>query len=151
MIIIISLSCAEWSSCLEVVRDITILRLCVEIEVVLLSNLSLNLDVDVLEIVDAKGFALVNVEVLGSLSNNFLHSLLLLLLSLLMSLAMCTSQNLIVSIIDIKLHWMLIVGKESVVSICKISQSSSLYGSFSTISHLPNRKYSQLEIDSTLV
>lgn len=118
MIIIISLSCAEWSSCLEVVRDITILRLCVEIEVVLLSNLSLNLDVDVLEIVDAKGFALVNVEVLGSLSNNFLHSLLLLLLSLLMSLAMCTSQNLIVSIIDIKLHWMLIVGKESVVSIC---------------------------------
>ena len=118
MIIIISLSCAEWSSCLKVVSDITILRLCVEIEVVLLSNLSLYLDMNILEIINTEGFSLVNVKVLGSLSDNFLHSLLLLLLSLLMSLAMCTSQNLVVSIIDIKLHWMLIVCKESVVSIC---------------------------------
>ena len=122
-----SLSSTKWSSGLEVVCDISCLGLCIKVEIILLSHLSLNLNMDVLEVIKAQRFSLINVEIFGSLGNNFLHSFLLFLFSLLMSLTVINSQSLVVYIVSIQLNWMLVVSKESVVSICKISQCSSLY------------------------
>ena len=91
------------------------------------SLLSLNLAVDVLEVINAKGLALFRVEELGSLSFDFSHSSNSSGLSGLMSLRVQHSQHLVVLVIDIELHWVLVVGEESVVSIGKVSEGTSLY------------------------
>ena len=120
------MSSTEWSSCLKIISDITSLGLGVEAEVVLFSLLSLNLAVDVLKIINTERFSLLGVEVLGSLGLNFLHSSLGVSHSLLMALVMQHSQHLIVVIIDVKLHWVLVVSEESIVSIGQIGKSATL-------------------------
>ena len=121
-----SLSSAEWSSCLKIVGDFSGLRLGVEAEIVSFSLLSLNLAVDVLEIINAKRLSLFVVEIFGSLGFNLLHSNFSFSLSSLSTLVVQHSQHLIVVIINVKLHWVLVVSEQSVVSIGQISKSAAL-------------------------
>ena len=116
----------KWSSGLQVISYVSSLRLGVERKVVLLSFLSFDLDVDVLEVIDGQRLALVSVEHLLSLSLDLFvpsHSL---SLSGLVLLGVDSSQQLIIGLVDIQLHWMLIVGEESIVSISQVSEGSSL-------------------------
>ena len=75
----------------------------VEAEVVLLSLLSLDLAVDVLHVIGGKALTFVGVEVLGSLGDNFLHTVVGLLSSLLVAFVMRYSQELVIGIIDVEL------------------------------------------------
>ena len=93
----------------------------------LLSLLGFDLAVDVLNVIKAQRFSLLAVEVLSSLGLNLLESGLGVGHSLLVSLVIQHSQHLVVVIIDIKLHWVLVVCEQSVVSISQISKSATLY------------------------
>ena len=87
---------------------------------------SLDLAVDVLHVVSRKTLSLSCVEILSSLCHNFLHASVGLLSSLLVSLGMRYSQELVVGIIDVQLEGMTVIGEKSVVSIGQVSQSTSL-------------------------
>ena len=75
----------------------------VEAEVVLLSLLSLDLAVDVLHVIGGEALTFVGVEVLGSLGDDFLHTVVGLLSSLLVAFVMRYSQELVIGIIDVEL------------------------------------------------
>ena len=65
------------------------------------------------------------IEVLGSFLNYLLDSSVGVSSSLDMTLISIYSQHLIVALVDIQLHWVLVVSEQSVVSISQISQSST--------------------------
>ena len=90
------------------------------------SFLCLNLAVDILKVVNAERFSFFMVEILSSFSFHLLHSGSSLFLSLLMPLVVQHSQHLVVVIVDIKLHWVLVVSEESIVSIGQIGKSATL-------------------------
>ena len=89
------------------------------------SLLSLGLDVHILHIIEGQRFTLFVIKVLSSLSDNFLDSSVGASSSLDVSLIGIDSQHLIVAFIDVQLHWVLVVGEQSIVSIGQIGQSST--------------------------
>ena len=73
-----------------------------------------------------------------------------LLSSLLVSLGMRYSQELVIGIIDVQLKRVTVISEESVVSVGQVSQSTSLKKIRKMI-HLQGRKSSRLGIDNTWV
>ena len=116
----------EWSSSFQVIGDISGLSLGSEGELVLFSLLALNLAVDILHIIDTERFTFLVVEVFGSLGSDLLESFIEFCLSSSMALRVQHSQHFVIVFIDVELHWMLVVGEKSVVTIGQISKSASL-------------------------
>ena len=120
-----SFSSAERSSCLKIVMDISLLISSCEAEVVSFSFLALHLAINVLHIVNGKALTFISVQVLVSISDDLGHSSVEVSLHLLVGLGVLSSQELVVGVIDVKLHGVLVVSEQGIVSICKISQSTS--------------------------
>ena len=116
----------EWSSSFQVIGDISILSLGGEGELVLFSKFTLNLAVDILHIVDAERFTFLVVKVFSSLGSDLLESVVKFLFSSSVGLRVQHSQHFVIVFIDVELHWMLVVGEKSVVTIGQISKSASL-------------------------
>ena len=98
----------------------------VQVEVVLFSLFGLHLAVDVLHVVGGQALSLVGVEVLGPLGHDFLHAVVGLFGTLLVTFGVRHSQELVIGIIDVQLERVCVVREHGVVSVGQISESSSL-------------------------
>ena len=151
----VSLIGTEWSSCLKVIRNISSLWSCVEAKVMSDSLFTFNLAPNILFIFKSKLFTFLVIKVWWSFSNDFVISFLSVGHSLLMSITIGDSKESVISIINIKLHWVLVISEQSIVSISQISESTSLIESKIRWKqmkvYLPSRMNFQLGIDSTLV
>ena len=116
----------EWSSSFQVICDISVLSLGSEGELVLFSKLTLNLAEHILHIINTERFTFLVVEVFGSLGGNLCKSFIEFSFSSSMGLRVQHSQHFVIFFIDVELHWMLVVGEKSVVTIGQISKSASL-------------------------
>ena len=123
----ISLGGTKWSSGFKIVSNITSLASCVETEVVSFSFFSSGLAVDIFHILSAEGLTLFAVESLGSNFDELLNPFSGFSCSLLVTLGMGYSEHSVVVIIDIKLHWVLVISEKSIMSICEISEGTSLF------------------------
>lgn len=124
-----SLSSAEGSSNLEIVADFSGLGLGEDLEVLLDSHLTHNLNVNVLVVIEGKRFSLGLVEQWSSLLECLSESVSLGGLALSELLVVDVPEELVVLLVETELQRVLVVGKESVVSVGQISQVSSLHTS----------------------
>ena len=123
---LLSLSSTEWSSDLEVVGYISTLVLSVEFEVVLGALFGLRLDIKVLVVVPADGLAFDRVECVVFLINEFLEASLGLLHPRHVGLRVQDPQQLVVVLVDVQLHWMLVVSEQGIVPVCQIGEGTTL-------------------------
>lgn len=122
-----SLSGAERSPCLKEVRDVTRLVLRVQLEVVLHALLALCLAVEVLVIIPADGLSFILIERLRLLVYELGKPFLRIGESLLVVLGVHDAQHLVVSVVDVQLHWVLVVCEQRIVTICQVRQGTTLY------------------------
>lgn len=130
----------EWSPNFKIVGNIASLVLGVQLEVVLLALLCLSLDVQVLIIIPTNRLAFLAIESFCLLCDKFIESIMGLINSLLVLLTVDDSQHFVIVLVDVKLHWVLVVCEQRVVAVSQVSQSPSL---------LSNRlvSYEQQKID----
>lgn len=116
----------ERSPNFKIVGNIASLVLGVQLEVVLLALLSLGLDVQVLIIVPANRLAFLTIERFSLLCDKFIESIMGLINSLLVLLTVDDSEHFVIVLVDVKLHWVLVVREQRVVAVSQVSQSPSL-------------------------
>ena len=121
-----SLRGSEWSPSLEVIADISSLGSGLQTEVVSLPFFGFCLNVNVLHVVNAKRLSLCVVQQLGSLFFQLIDSVLSFGESLLMAFRMVDSQESVVIIVYVQLERVLVVGKQRVVSVGYVGESTAL-------------------------
>ena len=93
----ISLSSAEWSSCLEEICNISCLVFRVKLEIVFHTLLTLGLDIEILEVIPADGLSFILIKSAILFVNKLMESVLGIIQAVLMSLRVHDSQHLVVS------------------------------------------------------
>jgi len=116
----------EGSSRLEEVVEVTLLGTGGHLEVVSRALASLDIKPDGLGVVDRHSLTLLVVQLSTSIGDSFIVSLLGLSNATLMFVGVHNSEHLVIRVIDIKLHGVLVVSEQSVVTIGQISESAAL-------------------------
>lgn len=119
-----SLGGAERSAHLQVVVDLTRLRARVELEVVACTVLTLDLAVNVGQVIDRESLTLGSVEVLFAFDASLGEPLVGLVVARLVGVH--AGQESVVFCVGVQLQWVLVVREQGVVSVSQVGKRASL-------------------------